>query len=157
MEAGREGRLEEAVGLEGPVTRVFIDANIIFSAAQYPESRLAALIVHSKDMGLRCLCSPAVVEEAVKNLKKKHPKGLPQVAKLLAHMEHVQAIPGSVCPVALADKDHHVFLAAVAGKADVLITGDLKDFGHLMNNPKKSAGILIQTFTQFVVALQRGR
>ena len=137
------------------MTRVFVDANIVFSAAQYPESRIAAFIHHSKAMGLRCLCSPAVIEEAVVNLKKKHPKGLPQVALLLAKMEHVQALPGAKCPVKLADKDHHVLLAALAGKADVLVTGDLKDFGPLMNDPKKAAGILVQTFSQFMVALER--
>ncbi len=31
-----------------------------------------------------------------------------------------------------------------------LLTGDMKDFGHHMNNPNKSEGILIQTVAEFL-------
>ena len=57
---------------------------------------------------------------------------------------------GFACPVPLPEKDRHVLIAAITGKADVLLTGDLKDFGPHMNKPKLTSGVLIQTFAQFV-------
>jgi uncharacterized protein len=147
--------LEKALGLEKPVTRVFIDANILFSAALYPESRIAALVAHSKAMGLQCLCSPAVVEEALRNLKKKHPASLQRIPKLLALVEVVHGFSSKPCPIKLPEKDQHVMLAAMAGNADILLTGDIKDFGPYMNKPKLTQGMIIQTFSQLIDALSK--
>jgi predicted nucleic acid-binding protein len=137
------------------VTRVFLDANILFSAARFEGSRFTAFILESRQLSLRCFYSAQVLEETVRNLKKKHPPGLKSLGALLACMEMVPALPARSCPIALPAKDQHVFLAALACKADVLITGDIKDFGPFMNKPKQSAGVLIQTFAQFIAGESR--
>lgn len=137
------------------MTRVFLDANILFSAASFKGSRFTAFILHSKQASIRCLYSAPVLEEVIRNLKKKHPSNLQALGPLLACMELVPQGAERPCPINLPTKDHHVFLAAVAGKADVLITGDIKDFGPYMNKPKQSAGILIQTFAQFIAGETR--
>jgi predicted nucleic acid-binding protein len=150
MGSGRERALEKAFRHQKPVTRVFLDANILFSAARFEGSRFTAFILRSESWDVRCLYSPLVLEETIRNLKKKHPGGLKDLGPLLAKMELVPQSAEGPCPIPLPAKDQHVLLAAIAGKADVLLTGDIKDFGPFMNKPKQSAGILIQTFAQFV-------
>lgn len=137
------------------MTRVFLDANILFSASLDLTSPMAAVVLHSKAMGLRCLCSPAVLEEVVRNLKQKRPAALKHLPRLLEAIELVPSPSGLACPVPLPEKDRHVLLAAITAKADVLLTGDLKDFGPYMNKPKQSAGVLIQTFAQFIAGETR--
>jgi hypothetical protein len=54
--------------------------------------------------------------------------------------------PRSVtCPTGLSEKDWPIYRAAAGCRADILLTGDIKDFGFLMNDPAKTSGILIQT------------
>lgn len=55
-----------------------------------------------------------------------------------------------ICPDGLAEKDCPIYLAAQACKADVLLTGDIRDFGFLMNAPNKTEGLLIQTVADFL-------
>jgi hypothetical protein len=43
-------------------------------------------------------------------------------------------------------------LFTAARKAKVLLTGDLRDFGFLMNAPELADGLLIQTVVDFLVA-----
>lgn len=57
------------------------------------------------------------------------------------------------CPASLAEKDRPIFRAAQACKADVLLTGDLRDFGPFMNQPQHTGGLLIQTVASFLDSL----
>ena len=43
--------------------------------------------------------------------------------------------------------------AAIRSQATHLLTGDLKDFGALMNKPRQTAGIVIQTVAEFLSSL----
>lgn len=42
--------------------------------------------------------------------------------------------------------------AALGCRADVLLTGDLRDFGFLMSAPEKTSGLLIQTVAAFLAS-----
>jgi hypothetical protein len=55
-----------------------------------------------------------------------------------------------VCPDGLVEKDCPIYRAAHARKADVLLTGDIRDFGFLVNVPDKTEGLLIQTVADFL-------
>jgi len=57
------------------------------------------------------------------------------------------------CPASLAEKDRPIYRAAHACKADVLRTGDLRDFGPFMNQPQRTGGHLIQTVASFLDGL----
>ena len=57
------------------------------------------------------------------------------------------------CPSSLAEKDRPIYCAAHACKADVLLTGDLRDFGPFMNQPQRTGGLLIQTVASFLDGL----
>ncbi len=91
-----------------------------------------------------------VLEETIRNLKKKYPASLKDLAVLVDRMEMVRASSGAACPVPLPDDDQHVLQAAIAGRADILVTGDIKDFGPFMNKARQTGGVLILTFAQFI-------
>jgi hypothetical protein len=51
--------------------------------------------------------------------------------------------------IALPDDDQLIFAAAVASRATHLLTGDKKHFGPCFDDPKRTAGIKIQTVRTF--------
>ena len=82
---------------------------------------------------------------ALNNLERKFPEVLPEFTRLVASICIVPENLSLPCPERLAEKDRPIFRAAYGCKADVLLTGDLRDFGFLMNAPELASGILIQT------------
>ena len=106
--------------------RVFLDANILFSAAQ-PKSRLRALLALVARHG-ECITNAYAVEEARRNLALKQPSLVPQLALLIRKMAQV---PGLVTdlPVKLPTKDVPILGGAIVGSATHLLTGDQQDFG----------------------------
>lgn len=119
--------------------RVFLDANILFSAAlvgqppaeSSPFALLWTLAVAGK---VRLVSSRWCVGEAQHNLRRKRPADEASLAALLADVE-VVADPRATDPRAealLPAKDAPVLSAALASGCRVLITGDLRHFGPLM-------------------------
>lgn len=121
----------------GPV-RVFLDANILFSAALVPAtlgnspfSLLWALAAGGKAV---LVSSRWCIGEAEHNLRRKRPADRAGLAELL-HSVSVVADMQDVLPLAaqlLPAKDAPVLSAAIAGRCGVLLTGDIKHFGPLM-------------------------
>lgn len=107
--------------------RIFLDANVLFSAA-YGSPGLKRFWELAREGRCLLLASGYVVAEARRNLS--DPNHLKNLEGLLSE---VQIIPDVVfqmpCPIDLPEKDRPVFLAAMAGKADYLITGDRSHFG----------------------------
>lgn len=137
--------------------RLFLDANILFTAAHNPNGK-AAFLITLGSQGLFQLYSSAYArEEAQRNLARKFPAGLHRFESFLVDVRLVSdgAINrfDGVCPVGLPEKDWPIYRAAHACRADVLLTGDLRDFGPLMNQPQRTAGLLIQTVAEFLDAL----
>ena len=108
--------------------RVFLDANILFSAA-YGLSTLDRLWGLSNKKKCILIVSKYVIEEARRNLTTR--KQLRKLESYVIGMEIAQeADPTNMdCPVALPDKDKPVLMAAVSAKADYLLTGDIHHFG----------------------------
>ena len=65
----------------------------------------------------------------------------------------VEHAAGGASPSGLAQKDQPIFQAAAACEATHLLTGDLKDFGSLMNRPEETSGMRIQTVSDFLDSL----
>jgi hypothetical protein len=68
--------------------------------------------------------------------------------------------PGGKTPCArgetgilLPEKDQPIFLAALAGRATHLLTGDLRHFRQHMNQPEETSGIVIQTVADYLNSL----
>lgn len=106
--------------------RVFLDANILFSVV-YGSPGLRSLWDLAEKGKVVLLSSNYAVEEARRNLTGKQSGTLQQY---LSRLEIVsEADPEIPCPIALPPKDRPILLAAVAGKADILLTGDVTHFG----------------------------
>ena len=137
--------------------RLFLDANVFFTAAHNPRGK-AALTIELGQQGYWALAtSRYALEEARRNLDRKFPQSLDSLNSLLRGTQFVEHHPALRFPATLAEKDQPIFQAAVAWKATHLLTGDLKDFGPFMNRPEETFGILVQTVAEFLRALSVAR
>jgi predicted nucleic acid-binding protein len=133
--------------------RMFLDANVLFTAAHNPKGK-AALVITLGSEGLFQLATSAYArEEARRNLERKAPVCLPEFSRQLSKLRLVADNPSILCPADLAEKDWPIYRAAHACKATVLLTGDHRDFGFLMNAPELANGLLIQSVANFLTAL----
>jgi predicted nucleic acid-binding protein len=132
--------------------RLFLDANILFTAAHNPKGK-AALALELGQAGIWQLATSAyAMEEARRNIVLKFPRCLERLQSDASRLRIVPDAPDVSCPAGLAEKDGPILRAAIGCKADVLLTGDVKNFGFLMNAPEKTSGILIQTVGGFLAA-----
>ncbi len=121
--------------------RVFLDANILFSAAYRSDAGVARLW---RVTGSTLLTSEYAVEEARRNLDQPQ-----QVARLEELLESVERHPAVTLArdlrqgIDLREKDWPILGGAVQSGATHLITGDLRDFGPHLG--KKLLSVLIQT------------
>jgi predicted nucleic acid-binding protein len=107
-------------------TRLFLDANVLVSAAWKDTSKVRRLW---RIPGVDLVTSNFVLEECRRNLP------LPEQQKTLAQLlrsVHVFVFPGVPSlenSPPLPEKDRHVLAAAVLARAKFLVTGDRKHFG----------------------------
>ena len=133
--------------------RLFLDANVLFTAAHNPDGKAAFLLELGAEGHWICLTSALAIEEARRNLARKYPDSLERFEALLAGLEMVSDHPAEDCPLALVEKDRPIFAAAFKSSATHLLTGDRRHFGAWMNNPAGSCGILVQTVGEFFASL----
>jgi len=117
--------------------RLFLDANILFSAAYRPAAGLAQLW-RLEDV---VLCSSwYAVEEARINLAENAQRR--RLARLVKHLELFDAGPRELpSGVSLPEKDVPILFAAMEAHATHLITGDVRHFGPYFG--KQIEGILV--------------
>ena len=111
---------------------VFLDANILFSAALGgPSFELVWDLAKAGKIAL--LTSEYCRVEAEHNLMRKHPVRTPLLTERLGNVTVLSAARvEDQESVALPEKDAPVYAAAVSARAAVLLTGDRKHFGELM-------------------------
>ena len=107
--------------------RVFLDANVLFSAA-YGSPGLRKLW----DLAANGLCelyaSAYAIEGARRNLERQ--EHLTRLGELLARATLLpEADPQTPCPVSLSPEDRPILLAAIQAATTHLVTGDLHHFG----------------------------
>jgi len=132
--------------------RLFLDANVLFTAAHNPSGK-AALLIELEQVTWTLFSSRFAFEEARRNLERKFPNHLDRLTALSHHIRFVEHRPTDPCPNGLPDKDQPIFQAAVARRATHLLTGDLKHFGRFMDAPNETFGIRVQTVSQFLESL----
>lgn len=109
--------------------RVFLDANVLFSAAYKPGSVLQSLWTLADTELLSC---PFAIQEAHRNLSRARPARLPDLTALLSSVVVIpDALAGAALPtgIQLPQKDKPILLAAIDGQATHFLTGDVKHFG----------------------------
>ena len=109
--------------------RLFLDANVLFSAAYLEKSGLRR-IWQLEDAEL--LSSTNAIEEVRRNLLVERPTALFNFEQLLAAIALVNPPAGLTlrADIKLDTKDRPILLAAIYGKADFLLTGDIRHFGR---------------------------
>jgi predicted nucleic acid-binding protein len=128
-----------AVQRREAIDRVFLDANVLFSAAYRAGSTLARLW---EATSISLMSSPYAIEEAHRNLEERDART--RLQALVAALEIVPDIAGGHLPtdVSLPQKDLPILLAAIAAEATHLLTGDRVHFGVYFG--RRIAGVLIQ-------------
>jgi predicted nucleic acid-binding protein len=130
--------------------RLFLDANVLFTAAHNPGGK-ATLVIELGGRGYwELFSSPYALEETRRNLERKFPRSLEGLDTLQRGVRLVEHQAGLGFPEGLAQKDQPIFQAALACQATHLLTGDLQDFGSFMNQPENTFGICIQTVAEFL-------
>lgn len=133
--------------------RVFLDANVLFTAAHNPAGKTALVIALGAKGKWEVVSSSYAAEEARRNIASKFPQSESRLRNLIESISIVASGSGADCPVKLPDKDRPIMEAAIRSRASHLLTGDLRDFGALMNKPRQTAGIVIQTVAEFLSSL----
>jgi uncharacterized protein len=111
--------------------RVFLDANILFSAAK-SDGAVRELLRLLLDSGHECWVDDYVVIEARRNLTAKEPDALIALEALLKRLRIGSAqAPGPELKLVnwLPEKDRTVLAAAMRLRCDALVTGDRTHFG----------------------------
>ena len=126
--------------------RVFLDANILFSAAYREE---AGLLRIWRLPGVDLVTSNHAAQEATANLSE--PAQRERLAILLKSavvVPHPAALPGLPSGMSLPAKDTPIFQTAMSAGASVLLTGDVTHFGRFFR--KTIAGIRILSPADFL-------
>ena len=117
--------------------RVFLDANILFTAAYSPDG-LSVLLVEVGAAGrVTLLTSPLAIVEAERNLEAKRPAALPTLrgspTAVRVVREPASADVERLTPPELSSKDRPLLAAAIVAHATHFVTGDVADFGRWMD------------------------
>ena len=113
--------------------RVFLDANILFSAAK-SDGAVRRLLQLLDQAGHECCADGFVAEEARRNLAAKAPERLDALETLLSglHMARAHARDAALeAALPLPEKDRPVLAAAIRHRCAALVTGDRTHFGPL--------------------------
>jgi len=123
--------------------RVFLDANILFSAAK-SDGAIRGLLAKLRTSQHVLVADAYVVGEAQRNIETKFPTALGDFESLLAVTECLHRVysdlPNEIAPE-LPQKDRPVLAAAIQHRCDVLVTGDKTHFGALYG--QKIEGVMI--------------
>lgn len=113
--------------------RVFLDANVLFSAAK-SDGAVRALLTRCLRAGHTLVADGYVVAEARRNLLSRGPAAITALEAMLRRVEVAPYRP-SALPQDLAarvpEKDRPVIAAALRLRCDALVTGDRTHFGEL--------------------------
>jgi predicted nucleic acid-binding protein len=123
------------------VDLIFLDANVLFSAAYRPDAGLRRLW---RLPGVRLITSVYAAEEARRNLE--HPGQREDLEELLGSVEVITTAVSIMdhplfSTIKLPDKDQPILLAAISAGATHLLTGDFQHFGPYYG--EKIEGVII--------------
>jgi predicted nucleic acid-binding protein len=113
--------------------RIFLDANILFSAAR-ADGAIRQFLALTEAAGHELWADAYVFEEARRNLVAKTPDSLPVLEAMTARIK-IGGLRAGGMPLpetmVLPEKDRPVLAAAIHHRCDILVTGDRTHFGAL--------------------------
>ncbi len=116
--------------------RLFLDANVLFSAAYRPDAGIARLWQLNH---VELLTSPYAAEEARVNLIEKDQRQ--RLGRLLERVRIVIGVSGIPPGITLPEKDRPILQAAIQAGASHLLTGDKRHFGKYFG--RRYGGVLV--------------
>ena len=126
--------------------RVFLDANVIFSAALNSAGGLRAFFQLATAGVCELLASPYALDEARRNMARKQAARVPDLDALILQITRCREASADSLQWALATglpaKDAPILAAAVQAHADILATGDRAHFGMLFGQTLRGVTIL---------------
>lgn len=134
----------------GNEDRVFLDANVLFSAAYRVDSALVALWTPAR--AINVCSSQYAIEEARRNMEDSDARE--RLEKLIAGVEMVPEVATGRVPtgITLPEKDRPILLAAIATGATHLLTGDRAHFGSYFG--RQIGGVLVQRPGDYLAAVR---
>lgn len=127
--------------------RVFIDANVLFSAAYRVDASIRTLW---NLRGAMLVTSNYAIEEVRRNLDTSRRRS--DLESLLKNVKTIaDVVPGKPLPLpepGLPDKDLSILLAAINAEATHLLTGDFKHFGP--HYGRTTGGVRILTPAEYL-------
>ncbi|MFY9974122.1 MAG: PIN domain-containing protein [Chromatiaceae bacterium] len=126
--------------------RLFLDANILFSAAHNPSGNACALFSLARKGVVQLYSSGFAHDEARRNIALKFPQCREALEDLLKEIEQVREPQLQYVRAArlagLPEKDAPILAAATAARVDALVTGDKRHFGTLFGQRVGSVIVL---------------
>lgn len=127
--------------------RVFLDANVLFSAAYLDGGAMRPLFDVVKKLDDTILLATGyVLREARRNLERKAPARLSELETLLENVAILEEPPvelvEELAPLVPDPDDAPVLAGAVSGGADMLVTGNERDFRTLYGTEVRSVLVL---------------
>lgn len=116
--------------------KILIDTNVLFSAILFEKSQVAKAVFYANEK-YEVYLSDQNIQELRTIIKRKVPRLLPEIEKLLARLSY-EVIPAiNTSTQTIRDiKDQPILNAAIANDLDIILTGD-KDFLVLdLDRPK---------------------
>jgi len=115
--------------------RLFLDANVLFSAAHNPSGNAHALFLLARKGLVKLYSSGFARDEAIRNIALKLPQCREALEDLLGEIEQVPEpqfqLVRSAMLAGLPEKDAPILAAAITARVDALVTGDKRHFGAL--------------------------
>ncbi len=125
--------------------QLFLDANVLFSAAHHAGGNARAIFQLASAGYCDLVTSRFAWEEARRNLVVKYPAALRELDALLQQLAVMrEPTAGALAEASrrgLPVQDVPILAAAIAAQADVLVTGDRRDFGSLFG--QRIEGVLV--------------
>lgn len=134
--------------------RIMVDTNVLISFGMFRSSRMRQVFEIAWGIGNTLLIPDFVADEARGVILRKWPSRVDELDVLLARIRHERVRTPDSVDVEIAIRDPHdlpILRAAIAGRADVLVTGDL-DFADAL-----TGGVLVRTPADFVSEHLSGR
>lgn len=124
--------------------RIFLDANILFSAAR-ADGAVRQLLALTEAAGHELWADAYVFEEARRNLAAKTPSGLAVLNAMASRIKIGGMSTGRLLlpdSANLPEKDQPVLAAAIHHHCDILVTGDRTHFGQFYGKTIQGVTVL---------------
>ena len=125
--------------------RLFLDANVLFSAVRRCDSAQGSLVEFAAGGLIAALSSVYAIDEAHHNLMREAPRAMRSWQSMLAVIRiasepDAERLGWAGSPVVA--KNAPILASAVRAKVDWLVTGDRSDFGHLFSTTQRAVPVI---------------